>query len=121
MLSHTVRALIFLIIREINTLTIRVAAARYCLDMAIRPVSRAIKEQVKKGENFISILNEPAVNLAKKIERVIPSAEKIRFVTSGSDGTNLSLRLARAHTGKQKILKFEGRVSWWPRLRNVEL
>ena len=71
-------------------------------------VSRAIKEQVKKGENFISILNEPAVNLAKKIERVIPSAEKIRFVTSGSDGTNLSLRLARAYTGKQKILKFEG-------------
>ena len=44
---------------------------------------------------------------------MVPSAEVVRFANSGSEATMLALRLARAHTGRTKFLKFEGHYHGW--------
>ncbi|NNC99466.1 MAG: glutamate-1-semialdehyde 2,1-aminomutase [Gammaproteobacteria bacterium] len=46
--------------------------------------------------------------LAQKICDLIPSVDKVRMVSSGTEATMSALRLARAHTGRDKIVKFEG-------------
>lgn len=51
---------------------------------------------------------EQTVALARKIVEIIPCAEKVRLANSGSEGTEATLRLARAYTGKKKIIKFWG-------------
>ena len=51
---------------------------------------------------------EQEVDLAELICRVVPSAEMVRLVTTGAEATMSALRLARAYTGKKKIMKFEG-------------
>jgi glutamate-1-semialdehyde 2,1-aminomutase len=50
---------------------------------------------------------------AALIQRLMPAAEKIRFVGSGTEGTMLALRLARAFTGRTKLLRFQGHFSGW--------
>jgi glutamate-1-semialdehyde 2,1-aminomutase len=49
-----------------------------------------------------------SAQLGETLTRILPSAEMIRFANSGSEGTLLALRLARAFTGKKKVLKFWG-------------
>src|SRR3981081_2032078 len=44
----------------------------------------------------------------ERLRRLLPSAEVVRFTNTGSEATMLALRLARAHTGRRKFLKFEG-------------
>ena len=51
---------------------------------------------------------EYQTRLAKKIVEMIPSAEWVRFATSGTEATMYAIRTARAYTGKEKIVKFEG-------------
>lgn len=53
------------------------------------------------------------VQLAEKICQHVPSAEKVVFCNSGSEATYLTLRLARAATGRQKIIKFQGCYHGW--------
>src|SRR5712691_9277286 len=48
------------------------------------------------------------VELADRVVRLMPSIEKVRFVSSGTEATMSALRLARGFTGRNKILKFEG-------------
>jgi glutamate-1-semialdehyde 2,1-aminomutase len=48
------------------------------------------------------------VELADRVVRHVPSIQKVRFVSSGTEATMSALRLARGFTGRQKILKFEG-------------
>ncbi len=48
------------------------------------------------------------VELAERVSRLVPTIEKVRFVSSGTEATMSALRLARAATGRDKILKFEG-------------
>src|SRR5260221_13952042 len=48
------------------------------------------------------------VELADRVVRLVPSIEKVRFVSSGTEATMSALRLARGFTGRRKILKFEG-------------
>jgi glutamate-1-semialdehyde 2,1-aminomutase len=50
---------------------------------------------------------------AELIQRLVPSAERIRFVNSGTEGTMLALRLARAFTGRERVLRLEGHFSGW--------
>ncbi len=70
-------------------------------------VVEAITEQATRGSSFYG-LNAPAIELAEEIVRAVPSAEQVRFCGSGGEATFYCLRLARAHTGRTKILKFEG-------------
>jgi len=57
--------------------------------------------------------HELEVQLAEKICQHVPSAEKVVFCNSGSEATYLALRLARAVTGRQKIIKFQGCYHGW--------
>ncbi|MBI4271979.1 MAG: aminotransferase class III-fold pyridoxal phosphate-dependent enzyme [Candidatus Rokubacteria bacterium] len=71
-------------------------------------VTRAVTEQLAKGTQFYGSFNEPSVRLATELVGAIPCADQIRFCTSGAEGTFYALRLARAYTGRDKVLKFEG-------------
>ena len=71
-------------------------------------IAAAISEQATKGHQWYATLNEACVQLAAELRDSIPCAEKIAYTTTGSEATFLALRLARAFTGRDKILKFEG-------------
>jgi len=71
-------------------------------------VSRTMAE----GSHFAAAT--PAeVEAAERFCRMVPTAEAVRFTNSGSEATMLALRLARAHTGRTKFLKFEGHYHGW--------
>ena len=53
------------------------------------------------------------VRWAQLVQRLVPSAERIRFTASGTEASHLALRLARAYTGKPKILRFVGHFHGW--------
>lgn len=67
----------------------------------------AVEAQVRKGSTYY-FLNEPAIRLAEKLVAAIPCSERVHFTGSGTEATFFALRIARALTGRQKILKFEG-------------
>lgn len=75
-------------------------------------VNAAVKEQIDKGSHF-SAPTETLMELAKKLTEVIPSAEAVSFQNSGTEVVMYALRLARAYTGKYKIIKFEGQYHGW--------
>ena len=70
-------------------------------------VVKAVEQQVKLGSTFFA-LTEPAIRLAERIVDAVPCGDAIRFQTTGSEATLSAVRLARAFTGREKILKFEG-------------
>ncbi|MFP3347202.1 MAG: glutamate-1-semialdehyde 2,1-aminomutase [Sulfolobaceae archaeon] len=70
-------------------------------------VEKKIIEQVQKGWLY-GTPSPVEIKLAEKIISHLPSAQKIRFVNSGTEATMLALRLSRGYTGKEKILKFNG-------------
>ena len=67
----------------------------------------AAQEQIAKGSSF-GIATEVEQKLASCIVPLIPSVEKIRFVSSGTEATMTALRIARGYTGRPKIVKFAG-------------
>lgn len=70
-------------------------------------VTAAIQEQAARGTSF-GATTELEVELAERIKHAIPSIEKLRFVSSGTEATMSAVRLARAFTQRDFILKFEG-------------
>lgn len=70
-------------------------------------VAAAIAEQAQRGTSF-GVTTELEIELASVINRAIPSMEKVRFVSSGTEATMSAVRLARGVTGRDYILKFEG-------------
>jgi glutamate-1-semialdehyde 2,1-aminomutase len=70
-------------------------------------VVAAVRDYLERGSTYFT-LNEPAISLAEAICQAVPCAEKIRFCSTGSEATFFALRVARAFTKKDKILKFEG-------------
>jgi glutamate-1-semialdehyde 2,1-aminomutase len=70
-------------------------------------VVEAIREQVEKATTF-GAPTELEVEMARLITTVVPSMEKVRLVNSGTEATMSALRLARAYTGRDHILKFNG-------------
>lgn len=67
----------------------------------------AVQAQVARGTTFFT-LNRQVLELAELMVSAIPCAEQVRFVGSGTEATFHALRIARAATGRDKILKFEG-------------
>ena len=67
----------------------------------------AVKTQLPNGLTFFAN-NSGGIELAEEICRAVTCAEQIRFVSSGSEADMYAIRLARAFTGREKILKFEG-------------
>ena len=70
-------------------------------------VTEAVLSAVGRGSTFFAT-NELAVLLAEELARAVPCAEQVRFTTSGTDACFQAMRAARAFTGKEKVLKFEG-------------
>ncbi len=72
----------------------------------------AISEAVGRGTHFGN--DHPLhVEWAELVQQLVPSAERVRFVNSGTEATLLAIRLARAFTGRSKILRFEGHFHGW--------
>ena len=67
----------------------------------------ALKQAAERGTSF-GAPTELEITLAKMISSAMPSIEMIRFVNSGTEATMTALRLARAYTGRDKIVKFSG-------------
>ncbi|MEQ1613282.1 MAG: aminotransferase class III-fold pyridoxal phosphate-dependent enzyme [Hyphomicrobiaceae bacterium] len=57
--------------------------------------------------------HEREVEWAELVNRLIPCAERVRFTASGTEASHLALRLARAHAGKQKVIRFVGHFHGW--------
>lgn len=70
-------------------------------------VMEAVLEQIPKGMTFFAN-NAKGIELAEAIVDAVPCCEQVRFVASGGEADMYAIRLARAYTGRDKILKFEG-------------
>jgi len=71
------------------------------------PVFRILQERIPEGAHW-GIVSESQVTFAEDICRIIPCAEKVRFGVSGTEATMYSVRLARAFTCRNVILKVRG-------------
>ena len=70
-------------------------------------VTRAIQEQAARGTAFTGP-TDPQVRMAKILTERVPSLDLVRFTNSGTEGTMMAIRAARAFTDREKIAKFEG-------------
>ncbi len=70
-------------------------------------VAAAASRAMASGTSF-GAPTEAEVRLAERISRSMPSVVKVRFVNSGTEATMSAVRVARGHTGRRKLLKFEG-------------
>ncbi len=75
-------------------------------------VAEAVAEQARRGVVY-SAQTLAEVELAETLCRIIPGAERVRFNSVGSEAVHGALRLARGHTGRSKVLKFEGHYHGW--------
>jgi glutamate-1-semialdehyde 2,1-aminomutase len=74
---------------------------------APRPLIKAITTAAKKGTSF----GAPSAlehELGEAVRKLVPSMERVRFVSSGTEATMSAVRVARAFTGRDRIIKFEG-------------
>jgi glutamate-1-semialdehyde 2,1-aminomutase len=72
----------------------------------------AVTRQIELGTHYGSS-HDAELRWAQLINRLVPSAERVRFTASGTEATHLAIRLARAFTGKPKILRFTGHFHGW--------
>ena len=87
-------------------------SASLLLGHAHRDVVAALSEQAARG-SFFADCHPLEVEWAGLIQGLIPSAERVRFVGSGTEATMLAIRIARAFSGRDKILRFEGHYHGW--------
>ena len=72
----------------------------------------AVKRQMELGTHYGSS-HELEVRWAELVCELVPSAEKVRFTASGTEASHMAVRLARAHTGKERIVRFVGHFHGW--------
>ena len=77
------------------------------LGHAYPPAVRAVQEAAARGLSF-GAPTEIEIEMAELLCSLVPSMEMVRLVSSGTEATMSALRLARGHTGRSKIMKFEG-------------
>ncbi|MCF6436068.1 glutamate-1-semialdehyde 2,1-aminomutase [Pseudoalteromonas sp. MMG022] len=70
-------------------------------------IKQAVLEAVENGLSY-GAPTETEILMAEKVKQLVPSIEKVRMVSSGTEATMSAIRLARGYTGRDKILKFEG-------------
>ncbi len=75
-------------------------------------VAAAVAEAFDSGTQFGA--SHPAeIAWARAVKRLVPAAEKIRFTSSGTEATLMALRIARAATGRETVLRFRGHFHGW--------
>jgi glutamate-1-semialdehyde 2,1-aminomutase len=70
-------------------------------------VMDAVEEQIRRGTH-IGFSHELEIELAERLVEMVPSAEMVRYTSSGTEANMYSSRLARAYTGRTKLVKMEG-------------
>ncbi len=70
-------------------------------------------EKAMRNGQLYAAQHELEIQLAEKIQRIVPCAELLRFCNSGSEAVHAAIRVARAATGRDKVLKFEGHYHGW--------
>ena len=68
---------------------------------------KAVQDAAARGLSF-GAPSAAELEIAERITELVPSIEKVRLVSSGTEATMSAIRLARGHTGRSKIVKFEG-------------
>ncbi len=71
-------------------------------------IREALPDGTHPGAN-----HEREVRWAEIVRELVPCAERVRFTSSGTEATHMALRLARAHTGKHRIVRFKGHFHGW--------
>jgi glutamate-1-semialdehyde 2,1-aminomutase len=85
----------------------RLAFGPVLLGYACDAVDEKVYEVIRKGVS-IGLTREIEIEAAEKIVSMVPSVEMVRLVNSGTEATMHALRVARAYTGREKVIKFEG-------------
>jgi glutamate-1-semialdehyde 2,1-aminomutase len=75
-------------------------------------VTEAVRAALDDGTQF-GASHPREVQWAKAVQRLVPSAERIRFTSSGTEATLMAVRLARAFTGKQTLMRLKGHFHGW--------
>lgn len=75
-------------------------------------MTAAVEAQLHRGTHWGSS-HELEVEWARLIQRLVPCAERTRFTSSGTEASHLAMRLARAHSGKTKVIRFVGHFHGW--------
>lgn len=83
-------------------------------------VEAAVLAQLRRGTHFGG-LSDASVRWAEAVQALVPSAERLRFTGSGSEAAQLAVRVARAFTGRMRILRLDGNYHGWldPLLQGV--
>jgi glutamate-1-semialdehyde 2,1-aminomutase len=82
------------------------------LGHASPPVVEAVRRQAERGLHAGGE-TELAIRWAELVRDLVPSAESVRFLATGGEATQMAIRVARAYTGRDKILKFQGAFHGW--------
>ncbi len=72
----------------------------------------AVQKQMARGTHY-SACHELEVAWGERIQKLVPSAELVRFTNSGTEATLMALRIARLVTGRNKVVKFIGHFHGW--------
>ncbi len=75
-------------------------------------IVQAVQQQMAKGTHFGGC-HELEIQWGQWVKKLVPSTERVRFTSSGTEATLMALRLARIHTGRSKVLKFVGHFHGW--------
>lgn len=75
-------------------------------------VLEAVHRQLELGTHF-GACHELEMKWGNLIQQMVPCAERVRFHSSGTEANLMALRLARAHTGKSKVVRFQGHFHGW--------
>lgn len=71
-----------------------------------------VYEAMQRGITF-GLQHEDEIALARRLTEILPCADKVALSGSGTEAVMLALRLARAHTGKRKVVRFHGHYHGW--------
>ncbi|MDR1534234.1 MAG: aspartate aminotransferase family protein [Planctomycetota bacterium] len=82
------------------------------LGFAPAAINRAVVEQLERGTHF-ALPTESLNELSRKLTEILPGADLVGYQSTGTEANLVNFRLARAFTGKKKILKFEGHYHGW--------
>lgn len=75
-------------------------------------VTDAVVEQARKGTHY-GANHRLELEWGRLVNEMVPSAEEVRFTSSGTEATLMAVRLARAYTGRDKLLKFDHHFHGW--------
>ena len=75
-------------------------------------ITQAVAEQAAKGTHY-GANHRLELEWGRLVQKLVPSAEEVRFTSSGTEATLMAVRLARAYTGRDKLLKFDHHFHGW--------